>query len=272
MSCPSPRMAEPGLIEAGLAAVPGWGGGANADEISPLESGGLNQSYRVTTAAGQFVLRISPPLQRTALLGIDRERESRLQASAAAAGLAPMPVAAAADGRWQVRPYVPGPVWTAADLDSPRQRERLMEWLRALHRIPAPPCAPFEPVTRAEAWCAALRSDSRVARASLAGIVDAWHAIDATRRPPCIVHSDLHAGNIVEAASLTVIDWEYAQLSDPLADVGALLASYPQLTPHAGALLEAAGLADRASVAELAAWATIYRAINSLWQSLAWES
>ena len=86
------------------------------------------------------------------------------------------------------------------------------------------------------------------------------------------MHSDLHAGNLVDDGQLWLLDWEYAQVGDPLCDLAALIAHHPQLGARGAALLEMARLADVATPAELEALAGVYRLINSLWQRCAWES
>jgi aminoglycoside phosphotransferase (APT) family kinase protein len=88
---------------------------------------------------------------------------------------------------------------------------------------------------------------------------------------PVIVHSDLHAGNIVDDGQLWLLDWEYAQVGDPLCDLAGLIAHHPPLGARREELLELAGLSGVATPAELEALAGVYRSINSLWQRCAWE-
>jgi thiamine kinase len=275
MSCPVPFTPDPAAFEAGLAAVPGASGVGAILEVSALPSAGLNTSFRIVTAQGEFVLRMADFGPRPALLGVDRQRELLLHGLAAGAALAPPVLARAGDGRWHVRPFVHGTHWSGADFDSPRQIARLGAALHRLQSIPAPALPPFDPLATLTRWRDALvqrrPADAPALQVDLDAARDALARIDVVRRGRCIVHSDLHAENILDGDGLRFIDWEYAQVADPLCELGSLLAAQPQVEHHADALLAAAGLADRASRDELAAWATVYRCINSLWRRLAWE-
>ena len=72
-----------------------------------------------------------------------------------------------------------------------------------------------------------------------------WRAPASTQRAPAIVHSDLHHGNVLTADRVYFIDWEYAQVGDPLLDLACIMAYYPRAMPHGALLLEAAGLDER---------------------------
>ena len=61
------------------------------------------------------------------------------------------------------------------------------------------------------------------------------------QRAPSIVHSDLHHGNVLTADRVYFIDWEYAQVGDPLLDLACIMAYYPRAVPHGALLLEAVG-------------------------------
>lgn len=271
MSCPSPFGVDPALFEAALAAVPGWG--EPGTTLVPIEGGGVNQAYRIVTRAGDFLLQIAPEAARAALLGLDATREQCLQAAAARAGLAPAVIARDAAGRWRVRRYVAGRTWTPADIDDLGQLGRLMEWLRALHALPVPQEVPvLDAAALLRRWSDRLGSPGGGAMAEVDAALGALRSAGDRRRRPCIVHGDLHAGNIVDGRPLQVLDWEYAQVADPLCDLASMIALQPQLEARSTWLLEASGCAARAAPQELAAWVRVYRCINSLWQRLAWAS
>lgn len=274
MSCPATFMPDPEAFEAGLAAVPRGDGTPAIREVAVLPSGGINANFRVVTDRGEFVLRMAGIGGRAELLGVDRQRERLLHGLAADAGLAPPVLAAAVDGRWQVRPFVPGRHWSGDEFDSPRQIERLGERLRRLQSIVPPTLVPFDPLALLGRWCDVLVQHSPEERASLCAMLEGARAaigrIDVSRRKPCLVHSDLHGENIVDGDELCFIDWEYAQVADPLCELGSLIAAHAQLERHADELLAAAGLAGRASHEEVAAWTTVYRCLNSFWRRLAW--
>ncbi|MDO9407824.1 phosphotransferase family protein [Patulibacter sp.] len=94
---------------------------------------------------------------------------------------------------------------------------------------------------------------------------------------PVLVHGDYHLRNVLFAAEdgrvATVLDWELCTLGDPMADVGALLAYWPQPgddgpQPNPTALVD--GFPDRAAMADAYAAAS-GRVLDELafWESLA---
>jgi thiamine kinase len=273
VSCPTPLLRDPHAFEAGLAAVPGWGHEPGTDRVEPVGAAGPNASFKVTTAAGAWLLRIAHDPALAELLGVDAGRERALQRCAAAAGLAPSSTAADSGACWQLRPWIEGRVWQADDFDRRTGRQRIAQTLRQLHAVPPPPPArvTLDPMALAQRWVAQLGAAAPSdaideVRASLA-------VIDPSRRPTAIVHSDVHPGNVIDTGQrLWLIDWEYAQVGDPLCDLAAMLAAMPALDAHAVELLELLGLAGRVAPGELEAWTRVYRRINSLWQSLAWAS
>jgi aminoglycoside phosphotransferase (APT) family kinase protein len=95
--------------------------------------------------------------------------------------------------------------------------------------------------------------------------------------PPVLVHGDYHLRNVLFSAEdgrvATVLDWELCTLGDPMADVGALLAYWPEARdegpqPNPTALVD--GFPDRPAMAEAYAAAS-GRPLGELafWESLA---
>jgi thiamine kinase len=264
---------DPRAFEAGLAAVPGWGQGTGSDRVEPVGQAGPSASFKVTTTSGAWLLRVAHDPSLAGLLGVDAAREQRLQRCAADAGIAPPTVAVDPAGRWQLRRWIEGRVWSTRDLDDADARRRLAGTLRRLHALAPPPPAvvTLEPLALLQRWLAAL--GAAAPSDAVAQVRAALSRIDSSRRPVAIIHSDVHPGNIVDTGKqLWLIDWEYAHVGDPLCDLAALLANQPALDRHAPELLDALGLAGRVAPGELEAWVEIYRRINSLWQSLAWAS
>ncbi len=276
MSCEARFLPDPVLFEQALDAVPGWCEDAAARRFEPMESGGINANWHVVTRRGEFVLRLDRRAGVGRDLGVDRERELTLHAAAAAAGLAPPILTSAPDLRWTIRGFIRGRVWTSADLDSSAQRQRLGARLAVLHAQPVPSCPRFDPLSVVERYAQRLIAKRPEARASLGDEVARCRALmqqtGSALRAPAIVHSDLHAGNLVDDGRLWLLDWEYAQVGDPLCDLAGLIAHHPPLGACAVELLAVTGLAETATPAELDALAGVYRQINSLWQRCAWES
>jgi aminoglycoside phosphotransferase (APT) family kinase protein len=80
------------------------------------------------------------------------------------------------------------------------------------------------------------------------------------------VHSDLHHGNVLTADRVYFIDWEYAQVGDPLLDLACVMAYYPRAAVHGELLLSSSGLADRgATLAALADLTSVFTLLTYLW-------
>ena len=276
MSCDARFLPDAELFEQALDAVPGWREDVGSRRFEPMASGGINANWHVWTSRGEFVVRLD---QRAGLgreLGVDRTRELALHTVAAAAGLAPAWIATAADLRWTMRVFVPGRVWTAGDFDQPPQLRRLCARLAELHALAAPAIPRFDPLALVQGYAARLSAANPALRAPLDAEISRCeallHAAGSAGRAPAIVHSDLHAGNIVDDGQVWLLDWEYAQVGDPLCDLAGLIAHHPPLGARRAELLELAGLSGVATPAELEALAGVYRLINSLWQRCAWAS
>ena len=112
---------------AALAWVPGVREGVAPLRIEALLGGSVNESWRVDTDQGRFVLRIDGPSWRRP--GVDREREQLLHEAAARGGLAPRLLLRAAAEGVQVCEYLEGRSWTPADFLQPMQLRRLGERL-----------------------------------------------------------------------------------------------------------------------------------------------
>jgi thiamine kinase len=246
--------------------VPGLEAGQAALLIEPLEGGTVNQLWRVDSRLGHFVLRIDGPQARRP--GVDRRREFLLHAKAAAAGMAPAIVAGNAESGIMVSEFIEGRRWVEADCLDRGALHRLGERLARLHQLNAQ-AAPFEPLRIAEAYVAAAPPLDKPLAAAAATLLRAL-ALAQTRfaEDPAravIIHGDLNHLNLIEAGPLWLIDWEYAQVADPLLDLGCLLAYYPGAAAQADELLAAAGLAGREQQGRLATATFLYQAMSWLW-------
>jgi aminoglycoside phosphotransferase (APT) family kinase protein len=206
-------------------------------------------------APGQaFVVRVKPP---ASLLDSDLEREYRLYATVAAAGV-PVPtphgIEHATDtplgGSWFVMDWVPGsaPVtWLRRDrealeadwADGGRLGRDLVETIAGIHAIPAadlgflgPPRSYADAVDR---WARTYAED-RLVRDPVVEDAFAWlREREPDPVPPALVHGDYRIGNtmIHEGRIAAVVDWELAYLGDPRYDLG-----YAALDYLAGKFIE----------------------------------
>lgn len=246
-----------------LARVPGFREGQPA-RILRLGGGTVNEVCRVTTAAGDFVLRLDGAAWRRP--GVDRERELLLHQIAAAGGVAPDIVAAAPQSQGLlITRYQPGRCWEAQDFADVAALRRLGERLYVLHRLPAPDIPPFDPVRVGRAYAQLITRESADLAAVMRRLEVLCQSLKQTDAAPAVVHGDLWQGNVLEGEGLWLLDWEYAQLSDPLMDVACLLAYYPQADTHRADLLAAAGFAASDQARRLTERIDIYRILSWLW-------
>lgn len=263
---------------AALALVPGLEGGATPLAVERLPDGTVNDVYRVDTAEGSFVLRVDGAEWRRP--GVDRGREAVLHGTAAAAGLAPPIVCMRADRGVLVTEFLPGRMWSADDFRDPGQLAQLGERLGRLHALAAPRVASFDPLGLARTYVAAATRRAKptwfATRAACEHVLRELDAavqqVAAAARRPVIVHGDLMHTNLLQGERLWLLDFEYAQVSDPLYDVGCVLAYYPAARPHAAALLAAACPGARMTPAELEAATYVHRALAWLWHLARGES
>jgi thiamine kinase len=254
-----------GLIsEEVLAHVPGFTAGGTA-WATRLPGGTMNASYRVETRAGQFVVRMQNAA--AAGLGADHEREALLHAAAAAAGLAPALLFVG--HRFMVMEYIEGPTWSAEDMARPDRLGQLGVALHALHGVAPPPVTPFDIGASIERLYEPLHAALPGEAARLSQLHDRARAAllvsDSAQRPKTMIHNDLHHTNLMGVERLCLLDWEYAAVTDPLLDLGCLLAYYPRAVPHAHVLLDSSRLAGQASPEMLGAMTWLCMLVSYFW-------
>jgi thiamine kinase len=249
-----------------LAQVPG--AQASPDlAVTPLAGGTANTTFRVATGEGAFVVRLHQPY--TTDLGVDRRREALLHAAAAAAGLASRVIAADPQGRYLVSEFLDGSPWQVADLSDPARLLQLAQTLGQLHGLSAPVVPPLDLAALLDRHVASIATlDLEAGRMFVPQVAQARDILarqaDAGRAA-CIVHGDPAHSNLIGTRPLRLIDWEYANVGDPLIDLACLLAYYPQVLPHAKLLLHGCGLAGCVTVASLTDLACVYRLASDLW-------
>ncbi len=245
-----------------LARVPGLGAGEAPLLLAPLGGGSVNEVFRVDSRLGRFVVRLNGPAWRRP--GVDRGRELALHRAAAAAGIAPEIVAAdpQAEGLL-IMQYQDGRVWREQDYEDVAALRRLGERLQVLHALAPPAVEPFDPWTVAQGYLRQIPEPP--AAASLARLERCCAGLTRHSFGACIAHGDLAQSNLLDGSRLWLLDWEYAQLSDPLMDIACVLAYYPAAGRHCAELAAAAGLGAQALGEELSQRITIYQALSWLW-------
>jgi thiamine kinase len=188
--------------------------GAGRLKIEHLSSGLLNEVYRILRDDAAYVLRV--PSERPVRLGLELQSEIQILESAAGAGIAPRPVHAdSARGILLLR-WIDGRSWLPREAQSSAGIARMAELLRRVHALPVPAQArAMSPAS----WIGIYRGrpDPFLQETAASKTKD----LAALPRPPGVVcHSDLHLQNLIECdASLMLLDWEYAHVSDPFWDV-----------------------------------------------------
>lgn len=257
------------MIPAHLAAlIPGCEEGVAPQSVQPLPGGrGCNLVLRVDTEAGRFVLRQrQPPLNRPGSAALT---ELRCQMAAAAAGIAPRIIQAAMDGSWLLMDFIEGAPWTDDQLLSDAGVEEIGLRLAQLHGLPAPRgVLPLDAGEIAEGYMQQLMDrDLQLGTGylpQLERVHELSRAISALALPAVLNHGDLQPGNMLGAGPI-LVDWEYAQFTDPTYDIACLLTYYPALEAKLAHLMRAAGLRHSTDLEALALQRERFACLNQLW-------
>jgi aminoglycoside phosphotransferase (APT) family kinase protein len=248
--------------------VPGCENGDAPYSQELLGGGKVNRSFLVRTRRGKFVVRLNENV--AADPGLDRERELLLHAAAADAGLAPHIIYACPDRSCLITEYLDGRLWTPHYFSRMRDLRALGLRLRTLHAIAPPPAMRFDPMVAAQRYAEAVVRAEPYEEERMRSLLDrgteALQRAGSAQRGVSIVHSDLHHGNVLTADRVYFIDWEFAQVGDPLLDLACILAYYPRAVSHAALLLNASGLEERgATPAMLAELTSVFNLLTYLW-------
>ena len=263
----APATAELIPVEA-LRAMPGYREGDLPVSVQPLTGGGsLNHCLLLELASHRQVLRLRRDRQLRP--GAELQREWAVQQLAAAAGLAPKVLAASVQGGWLLMDYVSQPMWTVADLQDPSRIDALGHWLAALQTLPPPQMTLYDPggvVQQHVAYLTAQGGQLALQALDLQKRAQALMPLLQSRGVASVLcHGDLNLANLLGPKPL-LVDWEYAQLADPLHDLACLLSYYPQIEPQLDRLLAAAGLASASSRLHLTAQVALFDIVNELWR------
>ena len=253
--------------------VPGCENGDAPYSQELMGGGKVNRSFLVRTRRGRFVVRLNESAAADPWL--DRTRELQLHGAAANAGIAPPVIYACPDRSCLITDYLEGRPWTPHYFTRMRDLRSLGMRLRALHALP-PPADPSARLARFEPMVALRRYADLVMRAEpqesvrLTDLLGRGQAAllrsGSATREACIVHMDLHHGNVVTADRIYFIDWEYAQLGDPLLDLACVMAYYPRAVSHGPLLLESSGLTERGATVDMLVELTrVFNLLTYLW-------
>lgn len=262
----SDRWEIPGSV---LRRIPGCAGGEAPLSVRLLLGGrNVNRNLRIDTRAGRFVLR--QRILEGPRPGADPLRELACHCAAAAAGLAPAVFDAASDGRWILMDYIEGGPWTPVQLLAFEGLRALGARLQRLHAITPPEgLAAFDPVCIAVGQAQAILKRDPAAAAQIDTLVARTRqlAVDcaAFAAAPVTTHGDLNASNLIGPVPM-LVDWEYAQLADPVYDLACLSVYYPGLRLRGGELLGAAGITDTNGPVRLGLHAELFGTLNRLWE------
>jgi len=235
--------------------------GLEHPEVTPLEGGVANRSYRLREGPREFVLRIPGDAARA--LGASGRSELAMQSLAAQASLAPRIVLAGPAGAYVVSEFADGRTPAADAMRERPMLRRVGAWFARLHALEAPAGIPVvEFGERAAAYlerAAPQDPDGRIARLQRELARRCAALAPPARIAAC--HHDPHRRNFVDdGARILAVDWEYAGPGDPAADLAACAGYHALGEPAVDALLEgygeagagAAGVALRARIAALA--------------------
>jgi thiamine kinase len=256
----------PSPPDAILRRVPGLEDARPPLHVEALGGGTVNAVYRVDSPRGRFIVRLDGAAWRRP--GVDRARELALHRVAAAAGIAPaVIVAAPEDHGLLITEFHDGRLWQAGDYEDAAALRQLGERLCRLHRLKPPSLCAFDPLQVGADYAGRVGVQHAAAGAeAMRRLGEAVRSLRRDERAQTVVHGDLWEGNLLQGERLWLLDWEYAQLTDPLMDVACVLAYYPRAQLHRRELLAAAGFDVRRELPALTARIDIYRMLSWLWR------
>lgn len=194
-------------------------------QVAAISGGMTNRNYRVTTSAGDYVVRIS--VRETGELGIDRENEHHSSVLAAAAGVGAPVIARVREPEALVVGFVEGVTLTPRDFEDPRRVSQLAAALRRLHAAP-PFARDFDMVLVQDRYHGIVVRNGYPLPADYARYAERAQRMGSVltrtreRTAPC--HNDLMPGNFIEAdgpgSRVWVVDYEYSGNNDPCYDLG----------------------------------------------------
>jgi thiamine kinase-like enzyme len=250
-----------------LGAVPELEGGS----VEPLAGGLTNTNYKVTTATGAYVVRISG--KDTGLLAIDRENEAHNTKAAAETGVGAPVVAALPEYDALVLGFLDGEVMSAAKLRHGDRLEAIAVACRRLHAA--------RPFLRDFDMFEIQRGYLRVVQERGFRLPDRYLALEPQVRaleaamqvrpePRVSCNNDLLAENFIDVGGeLRLIDYEYSGLNEPSFELGNVWSeSNLSLAQLEELVARYYGAPSRAKVARARLWGLMSKYGWTLWGSI----
>ncbi|QBJ97916.1 phosphotransferase family protein [Rhodococcus sp. ABRD24] len=238
-------------------AVSTWIAGLGVGAVAPLSferigNGQSNLTFAVRdSGGGRWVLR-RPPLGQLLDSAHDVVREHRILSALQGTGV-PVPKMLAlttdptvTDAPLVLMSYVDGLVIdggsAAGQLDSARRRViglSLPKALASIHRVDLEMAGLLDLASRnpyaerqLKRWSAQWAQSKTQERPEVEDVAARLARNVPEQAETTLVHGDFHLGNVITAPGdggvVAVLDWELCTLGDPLADLGGLLAYWPQ--------------------------------------------
>ncbi len=223
--------------------------GVRVSEVAPIPEGHSGFTYFVTTDEGRYVLRLPPPGARIAGTA-DVMRQGRIMAALHEAALpAPRVPFIREDPVVDGRPFILMERVDGTRIESTAQKERPLDIARSavdvLKRLQSLPIdrtgiGDEEPVgIRPEMmrWAMLMQRAPEELTTRAGELGGLLAARIPEERAPTLVHGDYHFGNMLfrGATVIAVLDWEIAELGQPLLDLGCLCAMTVRRQLAAGA-------------------------------------
>ncbi len=239
--------------------------------LEPLAGGGSNRVVRVSSAAGDWVLRLAGTADQA--FGINRVAERQVHEAAARAGFAPALVHAEPGRGLLVTAYVAGRPLSREQLRSADGLRALGARLGELHALPPPRGVRRLDVHAVLAHYLELAdvAPGPMPRDAIAARLR-FSLASYRRAAPAFCHNDLHWRNLIAAERLWFVDWEYGGVGDPLFELAAVI-GYHDLDAAGRELLLAAhgGPFDASEVERMC---RVFDCLHALWLDAAsgWDA
>ena len=230
--------------------------------LRALDGGLNNASWCVSSALGEWVIRLAGDCDQR--FQINRVAERQTQAAAAARGFAPQILYAEPAHGVLVSEYLGAEVWTRQQTRTPDGIRMLGARLGELHAAPAPKGVRRLDVHSVLAHYLELRgvTPGPVSRADLSARLR-WSLATYRPAPPALCHNDLHHRNLIGVSPLRFVDWEYGGVGDPIVELAAVIGYHDFDAGQRALLLEAHGGGyDPAQVARMC---LVFDCLHALW-------